>query len=90
MSLEKTKKLVEWLEINHQNQQFNFDDMKELVSIAIAELKDQSDKSFDFGIPSGYMDSIIESMKASGEYYLLENKIASFKARFTESQEKEN
>jgi len=81
MSLPKTKKLIEWLEVSQQNRQYNIDDMKELLSIAMTELADQNDKTFD-ALPQGYIDAIIEDMKASGEYYRLDNEIESFKSRF--------
>jgi len=81
MSLPKTKKLIEWLEVSQQNRQYNIDDMKELLSIAMTELADQNDKTFD-ALPQGHIDAIIEYMKASGEYYRLDNEIESFKSRF--------
>lgn len=81
MSFDKAKKLVEWLELNQPNQQFKLDDMKELLSIAMAELADQNDKSFE-SIPEAYVDAIIDDMKVSGEYYQLDKKIESFKSKF--------
>ena len=81
MSLPKTKKLIEWLEVSRQNMQSSIDDMKELLSIAMTELDDQNDKTFE-SLPQGYIDVIIEGMKASGEYYRLDNEIESFKSRF--------
>ena len=81
MSLTKTKKLIEWLEVTQRDRQYNLDDMKELLSIAMTELADHYDKTFD-SLPQGHIDAIIEEMKASGEYYRLDNEIESYKARF--------
>jgi hypothetical protein len=83
MSLDKTWKLIEWLETTLKNRQYNIDDLKELLSIAILELEDQNNKTFD-SLPQGYYDAIIRGMKESGEYYRLDRKIESFKMRFKE------
>ena len=81
MSPNKTKKLVEWLELTRPNQQYNLDDIKELLSIAMAELDDQKDKSFE-SLPGAYAEAIIEDLKSSREYYRLDDKIERFKSRF--------
>jgi len=83
MSLDKTKQLIDWLETNHANHQFSIGDMKELLSIAMSELADQNDKTFD-ALPGGIITAIIDSMKASGEYYRLDNKIEKYKSQFLE------
>lgn len=88
MSLDKTRKLVEWLEITQLNRQYNLDEVKELLSIAMTELADQKDKSFE-SLPGASVDAIIEDMKASGEWHRLDNQIASYKARFTGYHENE-
>jgi len=87
MSLDKTKKLVEWLEATQPEMQYSLEDMKELLSIAMTELSDQNDKTFD-ALPGAYFDAIIEGMKACGEYYLLDNKIENFKSRFQVKSER--
>ena len=87
MYLERTKQLIDWLEINQPYKQFSLQDMKELLSIAMTELDDQNDKTFD-ALPGAYIEAIIESMKASGECYRLDNKIEQFKSRFIEQSDK--
>jgi hypothetical protein len=79
MSLEKTNTLIEWLEKNQPGQQYSLDDMKELLSIAMTELAEQNDKTFE-SLPQGTIDAIIELMNASGEYYRLDNEIERFKS----------
>ena len=81
MSLPKTKKLIEWLEVSQQDRQYSIDDMKELLSIAMTELADHNDKTFE-SLPQGYIDAIIEDMKASGEFDRLDNEIELYKSRF--------
>ncbi|MEI7526366.1 MAG: hypothetical protein WCJ95_18610 [Mariniphaga sp.] len=81
MSLEKIDQLIEWLETTQQNRQYSLDDMKELLSIAMTELADENDKTFEC-LPQGHIDAIIELMKESGEYYRLDRQIESFKQRF--------
>jgi hypothetical protein len=80
MSLVKTKKLLEWLKENRPNQKFNLEDMIEFLSIALAELGEQNDKTFE-SLPQSFINDIIELEKASGEYYRLDNQIESLKKR---------
>ena len=87
MYLEKTKQLIDWLEITHPNKQFSLQDIKELLSIAMTELADQNDKSFD-ALPAANIEAITEIMKTSGEYYRLRNKIEQFKSHFIEQSKK--
>jgi hypothetical protein len=84
---EKTKLVIEWLEITQPNRQFSLQNMKELLSIALAELADQNDKTFD-ALPGNIIEVITESMKTSGEYYYLDEKIEKFKMSFKEPPEK--
>jgi len=81
MSLKKTHLLFEWLETSQPNRLYSLDDMKELLSIAMTELADENDKTFEC-LPQGHIDAIIELMKESGEYYRLDRQIESFKQRF--------
>lgn len=83
MSLKKTHQLFEWLETTQQNRLYNLDDMKELLSIAMSELGEENDKTFEC-LRQGDIDAIIELMKESGEYYRLDRKIESYKQRFKE------
>ena len=81
MSLEKIDQVIEWLETTQQNRQYSLDDMKELLSIAMTELADENDKTFEC-LRQGDIDAIIELLKESGEYYRLDRQIESFKQRF--------
>ena len=55
--------------------------MKELLSVALSELGEENDKTFEC-LRQGHIDAIIELMKESGEYYRLDRQIESFKQRF--------
>ena len=81
MSQEKTLRLIEWLETSQTDRKYSLDDMKELLSIAMIEIGDNNIRMYD-GLPGSTVDAIIEEMKASGEYYLLDRKVESFKSRF--------
>ena len=72
---DKTKKLIEWLESSTQpSQHFSLADIKEIISIAMTEVAEKNDKSFE-SLPNAIVEDIIIDMKASGEYYRLEHKI---------------
>lgn len=83
MSLGKTNQLIEWLETNRPDQQYNLDDLKELLSIAMTELSDQNTRMYD-GLPGNVVDELIKEEKATGEFYRLEKKIRFFKMHFME------
>jgi len=83
MSLKKTHQLFKWLETTQLNRQYSLDDMKELLSIAMSELGEENDKTFEC-LRQRHIDAIIELMKESGEYYRLDRKIESYKQRFME------
>lgn len=83
MNLEKTHQLIDWLGTTQPNQQYSLDDMKELLSIAMTEISNQNMRMYD-GLPGNIVEALIEKEKASGVYYQLDNKIWSFKSRFTE------
>jgi hypothetical protein len=78
---DKTKQLLEWLEMSQPNRLFNLQDMKELLSIAITELSDKNDKSFET-LPGNIVEAVTESIKTTGEYYRLDNQIEKFKSQF--------
>lgn len=84
----KTNQLIEWLETTRPCQQFSLQAMKELLSIAMAEIAGQNDKSFD-ALPYAYIDDIIVNMKISGEFYQLDNKIEKFKSHLIQQSEKD-
>ena len=84
---EKTKQVIEWLEITQPNRKFSLQKMKELLSIALAELADQNDKTLD-ALPGNIIEVITERMKTSGEYYYIDDKIEKFKMSFKEPPEK--
>lgn len=81
MSLEKTHQLLEWLESTFPYQNFNHADLKELLSIAMYEIEDEYNKTFDH-LPRSVYDSFIQAQKESGEFYKLDNKIKHFKEQF--------
>jgi len=78
---DKTKQVLEWLEIFQPNRLFSLQDMKELLSIAMTELSDKNDKSFEV-LPGNIIEAVTESMRANGEYYRLDNQIEVFKSQF--------
>lgn len=83
MNLEKTHQLIDWLGTTQPDQQYSLDDMKELLSIAETEISDQNLQMYD-GLPGNIVEALIEKEKASGVYYRLDDKIRSYKSRFTE------
>lgn len=76
-----TKQLINWLETDRPNQQYNLDDLKELLSIAMTELSDQNTRMYD-GLPGNLIDELIKEEKVTGIFYQLEEKIKFFKMRF--------
>ena len=82
MSIDKTKNLIEWLENNQSNRNYNIMDIKEILSITMLELSEHNDKTFE-SLPQVYIDDIIKLQKETGEYYQLDNLIKKFKDRFT-------
>ncbi len=85
--MRKTQILLEWLEANQPNRQYSLAEVKEFLSIDRLEWSEQNDVTFEC-LPYNIIDAIIEEMKASGEYYRLDNKIESFKSQFPEQSEK--
>lgn len=83
MNLEKTHQLIYWLGTTQPNQQYSLDDMKELLSIAMTEISNQNLWMYD-ELPGNIVEALIEEEKASGVYYRLNDKIRSYKSRFTE------
>lgn len=83
MNLEKTHQLIDWLGTTQPNQQYSLDDMKELLSIAMTEISNQNLRMYD-ELPGNIVEALIEEEKASGVYYRLDDKIRSYKSRFTE------
>lgn len=55
--------------------------MKKLLPVALTELADENDKTFECH-SQGHIDAIIKLMKDSGDYYQLNRKFESFKMRF--------
>lgn len=80
MRIKKTEKLMVWLETNHPDHHFSMDDMKELLSIAMTELKDTDYRVYD-GLPGSVIEVLFEDTKSSGEYYHLDNRIKDFMSR---------
>jgi hypothetical protein len=85
MRIEKTEKLIVWLETNHPDRHFSLNEMKELLSIALAELAENNFRIYD-GLPGSVIEALFEEMKSSGEYYRLDNKLKNFKLRFPENE----
>ncbi|MBW6533920.1 MAG: hypothetical protein K0B11_02830 [Mariniphaga sp.] len=82
MSIDKTNNLIEWLENNQSDRNYNIMDVKEILSIAMMELSEHNDKTFE-SLPQAYIDDIIKLQKETGKYYQLDNQIKRFKGRFT-------
>ena len=81
MGIVKTLQLIDWLEQNHPGHSYGTDDIRNILSIAMAELADQNDKTFE-SLPYSVIEEVIEIMKAKGEFYYLDDRINSYKARF--------
>ncbi|MBW6492321.1 MAG: hypothetical protein K0B15_14150 [Lentimicrobium sp.] len=55
----------------------------------MTELADTNYRVYD-GLPGSVIESIIEEMKSSGEYYRQDNKLKDFKSRFPIKKEGES
>ena len=84
MNLDKTQKVIEWLETTPAGRPYSLDDLKEVLSIAIIEIEENDYQKYDDKLPLGVIRAMIEDSKASGVYYRVDNNIQSFKSRFTD------